>query len=285
MADTNTAVLDNGAEALVTPNEGIKRYDDFVISGDDVDETAKAAKQPEPEEPKVEDDPAGSETTENQAEDEAKDEPVKPKRPGGLTRKLMKAESKNAELEARIAQLEQPAQTAPQQPNGAPRLDQFQDYETYMRALIRWENHQETQEREVQTKVENYRKQQDAARQRYADYDDVINDYEGPINPSLSQAVIESDVGGDLSYYLGNNPDIIDRLNTMTPLQVGREIARIELQLEEKLNPPKKAEISPAKVTKAPVPVAPVGSTKTASTVSPDDMDYEQYKVWRARQR
>lgn len=283
MADTNTAVLDNGADALVTPQSRIRQYDDFVIEGNDVEEVVKTPRQQVPEE--QEEDTAGPETTENQAEDEAKDEPVKPKRPGGLTRKLMKAEAEAAVLRAENERLKQPTQQpSPQQPNGEPRLDQFQDYESYMRSLIRWENQQEAIKRDNQAKVQTYRQKQEAARQRYADYDDVINDYDGPISPSVEQAVVESDFGGDLSYYLGNNPDVIDRLNAMSPVQVGREIAKIERQLEAKLNTTK-AEISPAKVTKAPAPVAPVGSAKTASTVSPDDMDFEAYKVWRARQR
>ena len=298
MVDNNTVVnVDAGALALGAPAEkgGIPQQSsgrDFVMDGEP--ETSVSATQPVIEKTT---DQAGSEDNldDNQADkiEGADDAPAKPKRPGGLTRKLTRLEQENANLRAQLEQrtsapadVNRPLPQTVEASADKPRLEQFQDYESYTQALVDWRVEQRERTRQQQAvqadlanKAKSYQAKAEEARQRYTDYDDVVNDYDGPVSVNLQRALVESDLGPDVAYYLGQNIDTLEKLNTMDALNVGREIGKIEARIAAQHS----NKLAGSKITKAPPPVNPVGSSKVASTVNPDDMSFEDYKEWRRK--
>jgi len=95
----------------------------------------------------------------------------------------------------------------------------------------------------------------ESARKEYADFDDVLEDVaDVAISDAVSDAIIESDFGPDIQYYLAKNPAEVDRLNALSPASAARAIGRIEAGIEAQ-----KAKGKPAvKPSAAPEPIKPV---------------------------
>jgi len=112
---------------------------------------------------------------------------------------------------------------------------------------------------------------QEAARGTHADYDTIEQDFfQHPLTtvPEFRTLLLESENPAELTYYLGKNPDEMDKLGEMTQAQALRYIGRIEASIATPSleQPTKKA------VSNAPKPIAPLGSAKTSAVVTnPED--------------
>ena len=107
----------------------------------------------------------------------------------------------------------------------------------------------------------------DEARGRYADFDAVALNDSIAISESMARAIVESEQGPDLAYYLGKNPGEAERIAGLNPISAVREIGRIEARLLAR----------PAgKVTAAPHPPRTVhgGSSPTGD---PDRLSIEDW--------
>jgi hypothetical protein len=96
---------------------------------------------------------------------------------------------------------------------------------------------------------------------------------------AVRQATMEAENPGELTYHLLSHPDIVRKLNEMTPrqafIEATRESARLELTSNGRSRP----------VSSAPAPIQPLRGTASTSTVDPDEMDYQDFKVWRERNK
>lgn len=94
------------------------------------------------------------------------------------------------------------------------------------------------------------------------DFDDVVSE-RLPISKNMAEAIMESDEGPAVAYYLGKNPDIARALYDLGPVQAGREIAKLE---ERIISERKKA--AEKKVTQAPEPTPKIDGANPAPRVT-----------------
>lgn len=209
------------------------------------------------------------------------------KRIDELTRKGKEAEERAARLAAENEQLRKT--TAPV--DTEPQLDDFQDYEQYVKALTVWtakqtvaETIQQQTARQQQeaaqaaqiAAAESFERKQLEAAAKYPDFDDVIDNATTIVTAAMADAIQDSDMSGDLMYYLAKHPEEGERLAKLAPGAVFREIGKIEV----KLTTPSK----PAP-TAAAAPIAPVSGNDTPP-VNPNEMTDDQWLAYeRARLR
>ena len=119
-------------------------------------------------------------------------------------------------------------------------------------------------EREQAELLSAYHEREEAAREKYDDFEQVAYNQSLPITTVMAQTIQASDAGPDIAYYLGANPREAERISRLSPFLQAKEIGRIEAKLVE--NPPVK------KSTNAPPPIKPV-TAKGSSGASYDTTD------------
>jgi len=207
---------------------------------------------------------------------ETKEEPKQePKRETGYQRVKNKVNQLQAELAQLKAQQPKEAPTEPKKPDwneyaaaGKTSEQYFEDLADYkadqkIQNALKQREEKQQQERwqsERESQVQNYRKQTQEFAKTTPDFYEVTGAVDFDMQPSLQQAILESDKAAELTYYLAKNPELADSLNEMPYGKVARELGKIEARLETP-----KVEV---KTTKAPPPINPVGS-KAKGTVDP----------------
>lgn len=108
---------------------------------------------------------------------------------------------------------------------------------------------------------------QEAARTAHADYDTIEQDFfqhQLTTVPEFRELLLDSENPAEMSYYLGKNPDEMDKLGEMTQAQALRYMGR----LEAKINVSPSLEQNKKTVSTAPKPIAPLGSAKTSAVLT-----------------
>lgn len=233
------------------------------------------APAPEPEAEEVEEAAASDdEAAEPESEDEERPKPKNRvsarKRIGQLTAELRGVQRELAQVKSG----QKPAQA-----DAMPKQDQFETYEEYIDARAAYvakqtfaaeaRKSQEAQQAARQEEmVERFRQRSEGAADRYDDYDDVIAASEVPISNAMGHAIIESDAGPDISYYLAKHPAEARRIAALSPIGQVREIGKLEAKIAA---PPK-----PKKTTAAPTPPKTL-RPEAKAVVNPDDMPMAQW--------
>lgn len=270
--DNSTAVM-----------ESQEAYEQWRATGK-LPETVEPAKDaPAEEQEKVEakvEEFDDAEKKDGETEDEADER--KHKRRGGFQRKI---EQLKAEIEALKANgATKPAEQQSAKPEGKPTLDQFDSVEAFTEALTDWKLEQAERaraEKEAAAKATTeWQKKLDAARGRYKDFDSVVES-EVTLTPFMRDALLESEAGGDLAYWLGSNPDEAERIAGLSPIAQVRELTKIEAKLAVS-EPSAKPQ---PRVTKAPEPIKPVGGNAPALNGFRETMTQAEYESWRASSR
>lgn len=271
------------------------------------DDQGKAAKPeesapPEASEEEVPSQEAG-ESEEPEKSDDAEDTAAKPK-PKGVQKRIdeltgnWRAEQRRAEhLQGQIDRLlrMQEDQLKPgdaQQdlapPEERPRQEDFQNYDDYLVAVAKHEAMNETKSL-VQKELDKLRQQQEAttqvsreqqaveafneraaqARAKYDDFDTVVATSTAGVTETMTHAIRESDLGPDIVYHLGKNPDVATRIASLSPISQVRELGKLEVQLSQA---PKRTNASAP-----PAQVKPSGSVEK----TPENMTHEEYRKWR----
>lgn len=164
--------------------------------------------------------------------------------------------------------LQQPATPAvPPVPREVPPADQFESVEAYAQALAEKRAAELLQQREVQQQqaqvLESHRDREEAAREKYDDYEDVVYNPKLPITPIMAQTIQASDMGPDVAYYLGTNPKEAERIARLPAIAQAKEIGKLEAKIASA--PPVK------KTTSAPSPISPVSARSASSTLDTTD--------------
>lgn len=286
---------------------------DYVITGEesemekaqreaaDAEKAGATQKKPSKEaEPADEDDDDDGDDDEDQAED------GKPKRKrGGFQKKIARLEDEKEYWRKKALEgSEKPAQKADDQKKPEKRDDarpdpkDFDDYDAYNEALTDWKVDQKLKERDekrqTETKVSEFKQSQEQKRQRYEegmeaarelydDFDEVIESYDRPLTIGMMQALVDSEIGPQVAYYLAKHPKEAQRIEKMTSLvEINKAIGKIEAKVEAQQEG--KGDADEPKTTKSPPPINPVkGSSK--SKKDPDDLSYEEYSKERAKRR
>jgi len=233
-----------------------------------------------------------SATSEETTEEASAEQPKKPprgvqKRLDELTRLRYEAERRaDQERQERIEwQKRAMGEQKPIVQATKPTVEQYGTYEDFMEALSDWkveqrlaseraEREQQAQRETTAKKAMTYQERVQKAISKYEDYEQIAHGNHWTPTPDMRDAILESEMGPDLAYYLGNNPDEAIRISGLSPAAQNRELGKLEVKLS---HPPK------PQPTKAPAPIEPSGS-KAKAQKSPADMSDHEFAEWRKRQ-
>lgn len=193
-------------------------------------------------------------------------------------------------LETTLARVTAPAQPVAQPAAGeeAPDPNKFESYTDYLRELTRYEADQavkrtgmaskEAQQRmtaqqQAEQIQQNLQSRLSSAAEKYDDFEDVVMSSDLPITQYMAEVIAESDIGGEVAYYLGKNRAEAARIAAMSPLAAARALGLIEAKLVN----------VPPNVSNAPPPPTPVGNRSVVSK-DPDKMSVEEWTKWRESQ-
>lgn len=258
--------------------------------------TAEAEVQSEPE----------TTETETKATEEKKQNPKLEKRFSELTkqreeaRKEAQREREQREaLESRIKELEGKAEPKPVEENVKPQPSQFNDAFEYAEALAEWSAEQailnrdkqdaERKAQEEQQKlIQSWNKRLETVKADLPDYDEMIASASDiSVSDAIRDAMLESEQGPRILYHLAENPELAEKLNSMSPISALREIGKLEAKFEASVAPKDaktEAEQKPQVArSKAPAPLNPI---KTSSAVVDVGVDtngefHGTYQQWR----
>ncbi len=198
-----------------------------------------------------------------------------------LERERRKHERETEELRQIALRGPQPATETPTAtPDAAPKREDFDDYEEFIRAEARYIATEavkseraaaEKTEREQATKRERMTVEQahvqreESARAKYSDYDDVARNPALVITDDMADVLVLSEDGPDIAYYLGKNPAEAERIARLHPKLVAKELGRLSAKIAA----------APSTVTpsKAPEPITPVGNSPPSVSAEPSDRD------------
>ena len=129
--------------------------------------------------------------------------------------------------------------------------------------------------------VEAYGEREEAAREKYDDFEQVAYNPKLPITEPMAVTIRESDVGPEILYHLGNNPAEAKRIAQLSPLSQAKEIGKLEDKLAT--NPPAK------KTSSAPPPIAPATGRSPATpafdTTNPRSIAAMDTTTWINKER
>jgi hypothetical protein len=218
-----------------------------------------------------------------------------------VAKRLAKAQRKwQREADQRIAEAVSKAspREAPQ-PSSRPDPSQFKTTEEYFEAVADWKADQKfsqrltelearNQQRQVRAQQEQtlqaFREREEAARDKYDDFDSVAYNPDLPITEAMAATIQESDSGCDLAYFLGKNPQEAARIAKLSPFLQAKELGKLEAKLAS-APAPKKPSGAPAPIS----PVKPAGSNGFLDTTDPKSLEKLGTSAWieaeRDRQR
>lgn len=225
------------------------------------------------------------------------------------------AKAETARLTAELAALKapktEPIRAAPVGADKEPTVDQFDTYEKYVKAQARWETREALREAESERQQHTVQQQREGAMREQATafktrYEAVLAadpDFESKVDqrllhtprlgilpdPSkgtfgnfLIEQVFQSEQPDVLLLHL-SDPQVVQRLATLPPHQVIRELAKVELGAASPAAPaPNVQSISHARAPIRPVSSSPQQSSDEASD---DDSDDEWLRKENAKQR
>lgn len=209
------------------------------------------------------------------------------------------------QLETRLKELEgkvTPQAQAPQDDVGEePKPEQFSDMYEYAKALAEYtadkklaERDQEEKNRkaaaEQEVKFKAWADRVNAVKSEMPDFDDMVQSSDVRVSDPVRDAIIESEHGPRILYYLAENTEYAKKLSEMSLVSAVREIGKIEARYEResKASAP---EVKPVVgKSKAPAPISPLrGAVNTVDAGLDADGNfhgtYQQWKAARAARR
>ena len=281
---------------------------DVVIEEGGAPETAKDDKpynptnpifevKPEEEPPKNDEAKPEPKAEEQPKPEEKKEDPIPKgvqKRIDRAVREKYEAQAEAKMLKERLDRIEQNIQERVAKPidNSEPRIDNFDDFDQYVAAKAEWiaskkinETLNERERRSAEERaaaahyqaVDGWNQRLEKATAELPDFKEVIESSDVPMSDFMRDAIIDSDLGPKVAYWLANNPDEAKKIASMSPLATVKAIGRIEERLESQAKAPKKP-------TAAPAPLKPVGG-KASVQKDPGQMSDAEYLEWRKKGR
>jgi hypothetical protein len=245
---------------------------------------------------------AGNEPGEDQpAEDQPPDEDPEPK----IDPEVKRLQDQINALHRRLEKQDKKKPAAPKVPEpidekDAPKEDDFDTVEEYEAAksafdIDRRVNEQVRKALEVdesanhQAELNEFAKSAlEAGPQQYKDFQEVVGKDTLPITAEIIDAVRTMDneavTPADIFYYLGKNEAETVRISRLNPVQVAREIVKIENAIAKARGgkAPSVQSPTPTKtVTAASEPIRPTGAS-VIITKDPEKMTQAEYEKWRA---
>ena len=166
--------------------------------------------------------------------------------------------------------------------------EQFATTDEYVDALTTSKAQQIVEQQQFakqqQELLGNYHDKEEAAREKYEDFEQVAYNPKLPITDVMAQTIQASDNGPDIAYYLGTNPKEADRIARLAPFLQAKEIGRLEAKVA--------SEPVTKRTSSAPAPISPVtargGQSGSFDTTDPRSIKTMTTSQWieaeRARQ-
>jgi len=192
-------------------------------------------------------------------------------------------------MEVRLKEVE--ARSAPQEAkadNGEPQPNQFTDMYEYAKALtdyqvekrmseIETRKQAEQQQNEKKQVIDSFVKRVEAAKASLPDFDEMVGSADVTVSNEVRDAIWESDVGPQILYHLAENPDVAEKLKSMTVAAANRFIGKLEAQFEPQTKPV-------VGKSKAPAPINPIRSAANGRDVSliTDNQFQGTYQQWKS---
>ncbi|CAB4127888.1 hypothetical protein UFOVP96_57 [uncultured Caudovirales phage] len=249
-----------------------------------------------------------TEETEIKATEEKKQNPKLEKRFSELTKQREEArkeaqrerESREA-LETRLRELEEKTNPQPEaiQADVKPKPEQFTDAFEYAEALAEWSadqalrnrDQQELQRKaqeEQQKLVQSWQTRLEAVKADLPDYDEMIaSASDVQVTDAVRDAMLESEQGPRILYHLAENPELAEKLKSMSMISALREIGKLEARFEAKstkTDAKTEAETKPSVArSKAPAPISPIRASSAVADVGvgSDGEFHGSYQQWR----
>jgi len=157
--------------------------------------------------------------------------------------------------------------------------EQFESSESYIQAVIEAKAQEiiskRDQDKHQKEMIDAHAAREKKARQKFEDYDRVARDESVPISNYMADAMISSEIGPEIAYYLGSNIEEADRISELSPLLQIKEIGKLEAKLM--------AEPVVKKVSSAPEPIAPLtprSTTRSYDTTDPRSISTMSVSDW-----
>lgn len=197
-------------------------------------------------------------------------------------------------LEAQVRELQTKAQPAAEPKFEAePKPEQFTDMYEYQQALIDYKVDQrlgEEKQKEANARAEAERqkvintwaKRVESAKAEIPDFEDMVGSADVAVSNEVRDAIFESEVGPRVLYHLAENPDLAEKLNSMTMTAALRMIGKLETQFEKKSE--EQLQKTVVNKSKAPAPINPIRSAANGRDVNltSDGQFHGSYQAWKA---
>jgi len=182
---------------------------------------------------------------------------------------------------------------------GKPDPAKFETHAEYVEAVADWKADQKLkafqaeQEKarllsEHQAKQKAYADKIQALAEKHEDFQEALESVADIQIPAhINAALLESDLGDELTYELAKNREELERIVKLSAISAAREIGKIEARIVSRTQKPTPSQET-KKTTKAPKPLEPVGSKGASTDKSIYDaaqMTQKEYEAVRAKQR
>ena len=204
-------------------------------------------------------------------------------------------------LEARLKELEakvnpQPAQADADEIGEEPKPEQFSDMYEYAKALAEYTADKKLMERDREEKARKAAAEQEqkfkawadrvnAAKNDLPDFDDMVQSSDVRVSDPVRDAIIESEHGPQILYYLAENSEFAKKLADMSVVSAVREIGKIEARFVRDATKESAPEVKPVVgKSKAPAPINPLrGAVNTVdANLDADGNFHGTYQQWKA---
>lgn len=134
------------------------------------------------------------------------------------------------------------------------------------------------QEAATRAKHQTFEQKQNDFIKSKPDYAEKVLENESlKITQEMADVIRDSDLGPQVAYYLGENPERAQAIAQLPPLQQARELGRIEAALETQKS-------VPLPISKAPPPPPKIEASEPAIDDDPDKMPMDKWLKWRNKQ-
>lgn len=248
----------------------------------------------------------GNEATETEEQREKKPNPKLERRFSEITKQREAAREEarrereaRESLEARLKELEAkvspPAQAQADDLGEEPKPEQFSDMYEYAKALAEYTADKKLMERDKQEMARKAAAEQElkfkawadrvnAAKTELPDFDDMVQSSDVRVSDPVRDAIIESEHGPRILYYLAENSEMAKKLADMSVVSAVREIGKIEARFvrDAKESAPEVKAV--AVKSKAPAPITPLrGAVNTVdANLDADGNFHGTFQQWKA---
>jgi len=139
-----------------------------------------------------------------------------------------------------------------------------------------------------QSVIKSWNERLETVKADLPDYDEMIASASDiTVNDAIRDAMLESEQGPRILYHLAENPELAEKLNTLSTVSALREIGKLEAKFEASETPKDaktEAETKPSIArSKAPAPISPIKTSSAVADVGvgSDGEFHGTYQQWR----